>query len=208
GCPVVGVSRGWIAENWKVRLYEWADRRHLRFLDRVVAVSQAQADKVRRCGGPQRRPRGIAHAIDPERFSDPDPEYRARLVRHFATPPSRIVAAAGRLSPEKGFGVLVAAASLLARDDPSLGFIVFGEGKCRQALHEEIVRHGLGGSFVLAGFRNDLDRFLPHIDLMVLPSFTEGMPNVVLEALAAGVPAVAPASGRAPGATGARVARE
>ena len=51
---------------------------------------------------------------------------------------------------------------------------------------------------VLGGFRGDLDRFLPHFDMLVLPSFTEGLPNVVLEACAASVPVVATAVGGTP----------
>src|SRR5207302_6843198 len=57
---------------------------------------------------------------------------------------------------------------------------------------------GLTRRFVLAGFRDDLDGYLPFLDLLVLPSFTEGLPNVVLEASAAGVPVVATAVGGTP----------
>ncbi len=57
---------------------------------------------------------------------------------------------------------------------------------------------GLSSSFALGGFRADLDRFLPFFDLLALPSYTEGMPNVVLEAFAAGVPVVSTAVGGAP----------
>ncbi len=53
-------------------------------------------------------------------------------------------------------------------------------------------------SFVFGGFREDLDRFLPFFDVLVLPSYTEGLPNVVLEAFAAGVPVVATAVGGTP----------
>src|SRR5262249_22166410 len=57
---------------------------------------------------------------------------------------------------------------------------------------------GLAGAVALAGFRSDLDRFLPFLDLFVLPSHTEGMPNVVLESFAAAVPVVATAVGGTP----------
>src|SRR6202011_4083955 len=57
---------------------------------------------------------------------------------------------------------------------------------------------GLHEHFVLAGFRADLDRWLSAFDVTVLPSHTEGLPNVVLEAFAAGVPVVATAVGGTP----------
>ena len=196
--PAVAVSRGWTGECLKVRLYELLDRLHLRWMRRVVSVSAAQGAKVRRCGVRRGRLRVIHNAIDPERFTGPDPVYRAKLARYFRQPRSSIVGAAGRLSPEKGFDVLVAAAERVLRRDPSVGFVLFGDGPCRERLVRQVKAAGLGGAFVLSGFRADLDRFLPHLDLLVLPSYTEGLPNVVLEACAAGVPVVATAAGGTP----------
>jgi glycosyltransferase involved in cell wall biosynthesis len=196
--PAVAVSRGWTGECLKVRLYERLDKLHLRWMDHVVSVSEAQAAKVRRCGVRPQRLRVIHNAIDPERFTDPDPVYRAKLARYFRQPRSCVVGAAGRLSPEKGFEVLVAAAERVLRRDPSVGFVLFGDGPCRERLVRQIKAAGLGGAFVLSGFRPDLDRFLPHLDLLVLPSYTEGLPNVVLEACAAAVPVVATAAGGTP----------
>jgi glycosyltransferase involved in cell wall biosynthesis len=196
--PVVAVSRGWTGECLKVRLYETLDRLHLRWMDRVVSVSEAQEAKVRRCGVRPGRLRVIHNAVDPERFTDPDPVYRAKLARYFRQPRSCVVGAAGRLSPEKGFEVLVAAAERVLRRDPSVGFVLFGDGPCRTRLARQIKAAGLGGAFILSGFRPDLDRFLPHLDLLVLPSYTEGLPNVVLEACAAAVPVVATAAGGTP----------
>jgi glycosyltransferase involved in cell wall biosynthesis len=199
GVPAVAVSRGWTGESLKVRLYEALDRWHLRWMDHVVCVSAAQAGRVRRCGVRPERVSVIHNAVDPERFADPDPRYRAKLRRYFRQPRARVVVgAAGRLSPEKGFDVLVAAAARVARRDPSVGFLLFGEGPCRARLQRQVRAAGLAATFALAGFRADLDRFLPHLDLLVLPSFTEGLPNVVLEACAAGVPVVATAVGGTP----------
>jgi glycosyltransferase involved in cell wall biosynthesis len=196
--PAVAISRGWTGESWRVRLYERIDRWHLRKMDHVVSVSEAQAVKVRGCGVPSEHVSVIRNAVDPERFTDPDPRYRAKLLRSFRQPRTCIIGAAGRLSPEKGFDVLVAAAELVVRDHPSVGFILFGEGVCRGKLMQQIQARGLVGSFVLSGFRADLDRFLPHLDLLVLPSYTEGLPNVVLEAFASSVPVVATAVGGTP----------
>jgi glycosyltransferase involved in cell wall biosynthesis len=199
GIPVVAVSRGWTAETWRVRLYEAIDRLGLRWMDRVVCVSEGQAAKVRqRTVASEERIVVIPNAVDAARFADPDSAYRKRLKRLFATPPLRVVGAAGRLSPEKGFDVLIEAAAQIIPQDPSLGIVIFGAGPLRKRLQSQIAAHGLDDRIVLAGFRNDVHRYLPFCDLFVLPSFTEGMPNVVLEAMAAGVPVVATAVGGTP----------
>jgi glycosyltransferase involved in cell wall biosynthesis len=198
GVPAVAVARGWTGESLRVRVYEVLDRLHLRWMDRVVSVSEAQAAKVRRCGVKAARREVIHNAIDVERFADPDPVFRTKLERLFRPAPERLVGAAGRLSPEKGFDVLVAAAERVARADGSVGFVLFGDGACRARLEEQIHAAGLRGVFVLNGFRSDLDAFLPFFDLFVLPSYTEGLPNVVLESFAAGVPVVATAVGGTP----------
>jgi glycosyltransferase involved in cell wall biosynthesis len=198
GVPVVAVSRGWTAESWKVRLYEVLDRFNLRWVDRVVCVSEAQAAKVRRAGVPGDRVTVIRNAIRAGRFDNPDPDYRERLLALFPDTPRRVVGAAGRLSPEKGFAVLVEAARRVLSEDPAAGIVLFGDGPQREALAGQVRRAGLAGRFVLAGFRDDLDRYIPWLDVMVLPSYTEGLPNVVLEACAAGVPVVATAVGGTP----------
>ena len=199
GIPVVAVSRGWTYENLKIRLYEVLDRLNLRFMDRVVCVSRGQAAKVRRAGVPAEKIVVIPNAIDAARFASPDLDARSELERLFAPPVRRIVGAAGRLSPEKGFKDLVdAAAALVVKSHPEVGFVLFGDGVLRPLLEQQIAAQGLAGRFVLAGFRPDLDRLIPALDLLVQSSYTEGMPNVILEACAAGVPVVATAVGGTP----------
>jgi glycosyltransferase involved in cell wall biosynthesis len=90
------------------------------------------------------------------------------------------------------------AAEQVCRTDSTVGFIVFGDGPERANIERQIGAIGLAGRFILAGFHADLAGFLPHLDLAVLPSFTEGLPVVLLEAFAAGVPAVATAVGGTP----------
>jgi glycosyltransferase involved in cell wall biosynthesis len=196
--PVIAVARGWTGENWKVRVYEALDRWRLRGMDRVVCVSGGQAARVRRIGLPEEKVLVIHNAIDTHRFTNPDPPYEEKLRWFFPRTCRRIVGAAGRLSPEKGFATLIDAAREISRNDPSIGFILFGDGPLRAKLARRIEGAGLAKTFVLAGFRDDFDSFLPFLDLLALPSFTEGLPNVVLEAFAAGVPVVATAVGGTP----------
>jgi glycosyltransferase involved in cell wall biosynthesis len=120
------------------------------------------------------------------------------MERFFRPARKKVVGAAGRLSPEKGFDVLINAISLVRDQDGEVGFVIFGDGPLKDALQHQIAALGLAGMVILAGFRGDLDRYVPHLDMLVLPSHTEGLPNVVLEACAAGVPVVATSVGGTP----------
>ena len=198
GVPCVSISHGWTGVTRKVRFYELLDRLVLRWMDAVVCVSEGQAVKVRQTGAPAHRVVTIRNAVGMEAFAAPDPAARAMLEGFFAQPPRRIVGAAGRLSPEKGFDRLIEAAAVVTKAEPDTGFVIFGGGPLHSALAEQIAARGLQERFILAGFRTDLERFLPVLDLAVLSSLTEGLPVVLLEALAAGVPAVSTAVGGTP----------
>ena len=198
GVSVVGVSRGWTSHTAKVRLYETLDRRVLARMDAVVCVSRAQADKVRRAGIRGDRIHVIRNAIDPERFGIPDEEHGRRLRALFPAEFEHLVCAVGRLSPEKGFDQLIEAARSVVQARPKTGFLLIGDGPQRTELEAQISEAGLREHVVLTGFRSDVDRLLPHVDVVAVPSFTEGLPNVILEAFCAGVPVVATSVGGTP----------
>jgi glycosyltransferase involved in cell wall biosynthesis len=220
GVPAVAVSRGWTGETLKVKLYEWLDRRHLRLMDHVVCVSDGQAAKVRRwCRVPASRLSVIRNSARLSAFEAADAGARARLLGFFPAGDggavSHVVLGAGRFSPEKGFGVLVEAAARFCTARPGataesgsgnprgvpphkVGVVLFGEGPLRGELERRVAELGLCGRVVLPGFRTDLDSLIGGADVVVLPSYTEGLPNVALEASAAGVPVVATAVGGTP----------
>jgi glycosyltransferase involved in cell wall biosynthesis len=196
--PVIAMSHGWTKETWRVRLYEALDRACLRRMDRVLCVSEGQAAKARLAGVRPDRVLVVRNAVRADRFDQVDPAGREALLAMFPARPKFVVGAAGRLSPEKGFAVLVEAAAIVVRSNPDVSFIHFGDGPLRETIRHRIGDLGLEQRLILAGLRDDLDRFLPHWDLCVLPSFTEGLPTVVLESYAAGVPVVATAVGGTP----------
>jgi glycosyltransferase involved in cell wall biosynthesis len=162
-------------------------------MDVVVAVSHAQAAKVRRAHVADRRVTVIHDSVSVERFATGrDAEYRSRLDKFFDGPNTFIFGAAGRLSPEKRFDLLIDAAhNLRSRTSTAFGVVLFGSGRLEAELQGQIDRLDLGRYVKLAGFTTELDKFMPAFDAFVQSSRTEGLPNVLLEASAAGVPIVA-----------------
>ena len=198
GIPVVSISHGWTSASWRVRCNEKLDKIVLRYLDAVACVSKAQADKVRLAGVPEAKIAVIQNAIGEEAFVEPNAVCRAEMMSWFDVPPRWLVGAAGRFSPEKGFSVFIEAAALIAQQRSEAGFVLFGDGPLRSELERLIAARALRGKFVLAGFRNDLIRYLPNLDLNARSSYTEGLPVVLLEAAAAGIPTVATSVGGIP----------
>ena len=200
GIPIICVSRGWTWENLKVRAYEAMDRVNLRFVDHVVAVSAGQGERVRKAGVPGSRISVIRNAARLDAFSSVRASGKEVFSDFFPAdkPLSPVVLAAGRLSPEKGFDVLLEAVPAVLQQTPTARFILFGEGKERAKLEARAAELGLRGKFLMPGLTAELDRYLAVADVVVLPSYTEGLPNVALEASAAGIPVVATAVGGTP----------
>jgi len=99
--------------------------------------------------------------------------------------------AAGRLSKEKGFDLLLDAMSLVRQTLPHAQLTVLGDGPLRLDLEDQRARLGLGQAVRWVGTQSNPYPFFRHADLYVLTSRFEGLPNVVLEALALGTPVVA-----------------
>jgi glycosyltransferase involved in cell wall biosynthesis len=106
--------------------------------------------------------------------------------------------AAGRLSREKGFAFLLEALAGLVTEGHDLRLVILGEGGLRQALEQQVKALGLGERVLLPGYVADAGRYLPSFDLFVLPSLTEGLPMVLLEAMSVGLPTVASRVGGIP----------
>ena len=109
-----------------------------------------------------------------------------------------LVVTLARLSYEKGVDTLIDAAAILRSSHPYARFVVVGEGSDRAELEARISAGGLAGIVKLVGFRDDVWPALAAADVVCLPSKSEGMPNVLLEAMAVGKPIVATSVGGVP----------
>jgi hypothetical protein len=102
-----------------------------------------------------------------------------------------LVGAVGRLAPEKGFDLLVRAFDRLARDGIEARLVIAGEGDDRPQLEALVAELGLGDRVRLLGYRGEVVDLYEAMDAFALSSLREGLPNVVLEAMAMEEPVVA-----------------
>jgi glycosyltransferase involved in cell wall biosynthesis len=110
--------------------------------------------------------------------------------RELAVPDgTTLILSVGRLTHQKGFDNLVAAAAGFLNE--SVVFLIAGAGEERPALEDTVRSRGLDGHVRFLGYRRDVPSLLAGTDLFVHPSRYEGMPVAVLEAMAAGCPVVA-----------------
>src|SRR5204863_9150412 len=103
------------------------------------------------------------------------------------------IVAAGRLADAKNYPLLIDALAEVRRTVPARLFIL-GEGERETALREQIDRLGLEDAVILCGFQRNPWKYIAHAEVFALSSRYEGFGNVLIEALACGVPVVATAS--------------
>jgi glycosyltransferase involved in cell wall biosynthesis/O-antigen/teichoic acid export membrane protein len=106
-------------------------------------------------------------------------------------PETRVVLHIGNFTPAKNHGALIAAAAVIGARRRDVVFVLVGDGALRSTIETAVEARGLGAGFRFTGSRDDVPALLRAADLLVLPSRWEGLPGVVLEALASGLPVVA-----------------
>jgi len=186
------------AGGGRMRFYDAAERLLAR-ASRVhwIAVSRPIELDLRQRFGP--RVHRVANAVSVRPASRSPHELRTALG--LASTDTPVLLYAGRLEPIKGPDVLIQAFTLLLERKPNATLLVAGTGSSEPQLRRELDRAGLEGRVHLLGSRRDVPDLMELADLFVLPSRGEGMPTVLLEALACGCPVVATAVGAVPEAT-------
>jgi glycosyltransferase involved in cell wall biosynthesis len=148
---------------------------------------------VREEGLPAAKVRVIYNGVDLDGFQSM-PSARARLFPGMER--AKLVVLVGNMHTEvKGHPTLIAAAPGIASRCPEVCFVLVGDGEMRRDFELATENAGVSPHFVFCGRRNDVSAILASCDIAVLPSVAEGMPNAVLEYMAAGLPVVATAVG-------------
>jgi glycosyltransferase involved in cell wall biosynthesis len=167
------------------RVFFELERRLCARTERVIAVSESEGRTVRESGViDPGRVRVIPNGVEVSSGTKRVPLDLAAL----GLDPSRPCAAViGLLNVAKGQDLAIDALGAC----PELQLLLVGHGEQREALEARAARRGVAGRVRLLGFRSDVAEILASVELLLLPSRWEGMPYVVLEAMACGVPVVA-----------------
>ena len=172
--------------QWRQRMERWLTPK----VDKVVCVSQGVADFCQsKCRFPAEKLVVIPNGVDLSRFENVQP---ADLTELGVAPGRRAILYVGRLEWQKGLDwLLVKVMPRVFRELPQHDLLLVGAGP----EHDALLRHAMAldnmSSVHFPGWRAEVPQILAASDLLVLPSRWEGMPNAVLEAMAAGKPVVA-----------------
>jgi glycosyltransferase involved in cell wall biosynthesis len=183
-------------DSWRLRVRATLALKAFRAADIAVAVSSATADALARLGAlPRESIRVVHNGIDVESFARPDPhQSRSALERSLRLDPAdQLVLLPGIMRPGKGHDDLLDALPLLLQRVPGARVLFAGDGPEQARLRQRATSFGERVRFL--GHRGDMPALMAASDLVVLPSRSEGLPTVLMEAAAAGRPVVASAVG-------------
>jgi glycosyltransferase involved in cell wall biosynthesis len=186
---LVTTAHGWVEHTWRTPLYYRIDGWALRRYERVISVSADIEERCREVGVSATNSILIENAIDTEQFCRTSSIATAK--ERLDWPRERfLIGAAGRLSAEKGFDILLRSIRRLIDKGLDVGLILAGEGNERAPLERQIVELMLQDRVRLVGFQSDVRPLYEAMDVFALSSRREGLPNVVLEAMALETPVV------------------
>lgn len=188
--PVLATCHGWIANNAKGKIRVILDRLSLYFFDHIIVVSKKLQAQLNAQGIGLARISALPNAVAFENFT-PGQNGMSFRDELGVQPDTVLVANIGRLSPEKGQAEFILAASAVLREYSNIRFILIGVGPDRARLEQLAKDSGITDKIIFCGYRADMPRIYSSLDLVVQSSFTEGMPNVILEAASMEVPIIA-----------------
>lgn len=162
----------------------------LRRADRLLSLSESIEKEFLKCGFEEKRILRMPNGVDTDHFQPVDTATRMRLRQELRLDPDTLhFLFIGRLVERKGVDLL-----LQAMRNPRLGqakAIILGDGEEREHLHNLAARLGVIDRIVFAGEHAEIRPWLGAADVFVFPSRLEGLPNALLEAMSAGLPAIA-----------------
>lgn len=183
--------------RWKRRLFIELERVGARFTDLLFTQSNEDArTAIAECLLAAERVVPIGNGVDPARFSQSRTRGSALRTEFGVPAEAPVIGMVGRLVAEKGVLEFLAAAEAVAAEFPHAYFLLVGARL--ESDHADSVEHALshakdnlGSRLILPGMRKDIPELLAAMDVFCLPSYREGMPRTIIEAMMCGLPVVA-----------------
>ncbi len=169
------------------------------FVTQILCVSEAHRQRLVQAGGfPIHKIQAISNGVDTDRFS-PHTRPKATIRGRIGLEPTAFyIGSVGNLRPVKNQRLLLRACATLSRRYPDVHLLLVGDGPMREPLERLAAELGIQKRVQFLGTRADVPEVLNALDVFVLPSLSEGMPNAVLEAMACALPVVATRVGGIP----------
>jgi len=186
--PVLVCTAHSIREGGRLLMlaYRWTDW----LADLTTNVSRAGVERqIRQRVGSEARLRFVPNGLDLEHFRA-DPALRTQVRDELRLGDRFAWLAVGRMEPAKDFPTMIAAFAKVAQSHPQATLLIAGRGACEPDIRSAIQRHGLGDRVRLLGIRTDVHALMNAADAYVMSSQWEGMPLVLQEAAAVGLPIV------------------
>jgi glycosyltransferase involved in cell wall biosynthesis len=184
--------------TWRLRTYRLIDLVALRLFDQVIAVSEAIRQELLAAGLAPDRVVAIHNGLDVAQFEAGVAKTEGGRRRQDKDAEGPTIAIFGRLDPQKGQRDFLIAARQVHAVRPDAHFVLVGDGPNRARLEQLSEQIGIASHVHFAGHQADVFEWLQRTDVVVLSSRREGLPYVLLEALALARPVVATAVGGIP----------
>ncbi len=186
---LVTTVHGWAHHTSRTPIYDKIDRLCLSRYERVICVSE---DLFEGCVANKVRPENcvlLENAVDTEEYTRRRSVTEAKARLGFSIN-SILLGGVGRLEPEKTFDLLIRSAKSLLDNGLNVRVVIVGEGNDRSRLESLAIELGMAGRVSMPGWQADVRDYFEAMDLFVLSSLREGLPSVLLEAMAMEVPCV------------------
>lgn len=192
GVPIISTEHGidlWRDSNY---LFNFIDRFSARINKCRVGVSEAVCNMLKNKGVNLDKIVCIENGLDVESFNITI-DIGSKRAEFGIRDGTKVIGTVGRLVEQKGHKYLIDAFKLIENRFLDLKLLIVGDGPLMNTLKEQVLNIGIEDKVIFTGQRTDIHELLAIINVFVLPSITEGLPLVLLEAMAAGKPIIASA---------------
>jgi len=193
--PIISTCHNWIAKDLRTRFYYKIDKFLLPRFDKIIAVSDEIKQELLRIGTNPEKVCLIHNGINTKSFSNILSNIKADFNLN---PDSLIIGSVARFTEEKGLENILYVAKKILKENKNIYFMLVGDGPLKNSLIQKSKELQIYDHMIFTGQRSDMPEVYNTFDIFVLPSLKEGLPMVILEAMASKKPIVASSVGAIP----------